>query len=83
MQDAGCGEKYLTTIRGVESVQEVLVTAEPQVGRSSKRRKMEKGYAEETEIGNSGAIILESPYKNMSGSYASGRKEMGKELPIA
>lgn len=54
MQDSGYGEKYLTMIRGVESVQEVLVTAEPQEGRSSKRGKMEKGYVEEAEIGNSG-----------------------------
>lgn len=42
-------------IRWVESIQKVLVTAEPQEGRGNKRGKVKKGYAEETELGNSGA----------------------------
>lgn len=52
-QEAGCWEKYVAMIRGVESVPEVLVTAEPQEGRGNKRGKVKKGYAEETELGNS------------------------------
>lgn len=42
-------------IRVVESsVQDVLVTAEPQEGRGDKREKMGESYVQETEIGNPG-----------------------------
>lgn len=81
MQDAGYGEKYLTMIRGVESVQEVLETAEPQEGRSSKSGKMEKGYAEETEIGNSGPSSWRALTKIQVEAMPQGEKKWGRKSP--